>query len=46
MVDIVSRAGEFKSVSTEERASCDGLFDLADSQATTAWYRGSGYRYR
>ncbi len=39
MVDIVSRAGEFKSVSTEERAICDGLFDLANSQATAAWYR-------
>ena len=39
MVDIVSSAGEFESVSTEERASCDGLFDLADSQATAAWYR-------
>ena len=39
MVDIVSRAGEFKSVSTEERAVCDGLFDLANSQATAAWYR-------
>ena len=25
MVDIVSRTGEFESVSTEERASCDGL---------------------
>src|SRR3984893_3055521 len=39
MVDIVLSAGEFESVSTEERASCDGLFDLADSQAPTAWYR-------
>jgi len=39
MVDIVSRAGEFKSVSTEERAVCDGVFDLANSQATAAWYR-------
>ncbi len=38
MVDIVSRTGEFKSVSTEERAVCDGLFDLANSQATAAWY--------
>jgi hypothetical protein len=39
MVDIASRAGEFKSVSTEERAVCDGLFDLANSQATAARYR-------
>jgi hypothetical protein len=39
MVDIVSRAGEFKSVNTEERAVCDGVFDLANSQATAAWYR-------
>jgi hypothetical protein len=39
MVDVVSRACEFKSVSTEERAICDGLFDLANSQATAAWYR-------
>ena len=34
-----SGAGEFESMSAEERASCDGLFDLADSQATTAGYR-------
>jgi hypothetical protein len=31
MVDIVSGAGKFESVSTDERASCEGLFDLADS---------------
>ena len=39
MIDIVSRAGEFKSVSTEERPFCDSLFNLANSQATAAWYR-------
>ena len=39
MVDIVSRAGEFESVSTEEPTSYDGFFDLVDSQATAAGYR-------
>ena len=39
MIDIVPGAGEFESLSTEERASCDGLFDLANSQATATWYR-------
>jgi Trypsin-like peptidase domain len=39
MVDIAFGAGEFESVSAEEFASCDGLFDLAGSQATAAEYR-------
>jgi hypothetical protein len=39
MIDIVFGTGEFENVSTEERASCDGLFDHANSQATAAWYR-------
>jgi hypothetical protein len=39
MINIVSSTGEFESVSTEEHASCVGLFDLAKSQATAAWNR-------
>jgi hypothetical protein len=38
MIDIVPGAGQFESVSTEERAFRDGFFDLADSQATAAGY--------
>lgn len=36
MVDIVSGAGELKSMSPEELSSCNGLLDLGDRQATTA----------